>query len=61
MHKMWVSDPATWDSLATHGLAVASYKGTGDRGDLDNHRFVVLLSAISRISTDPSHEDLRMG
>jgi hypothetical protein len=46
---MWVSGPATWDSLATHGLAVASYKGTGDRGDLDNHRFVVLLSAISRI------------
>ena len=49
MHKMWVSGPATWDSLATHGLAVALYKGTGDRGDLDNHRFVVLLSAISRI------------
>lgn len=36
IHKMWISDPSTWDTLATHGLAVALYKGTGDRSDLDN-------------------------
>ena len=49
LHQMWSTDPTTWDKLAMEGVAVALYKGTGDRSDLDNHRFVVLLSAVSRV------------
>ena len=49
LHQMWTTDSSTWDHLSMQGLAVALYKGTGDRSSLDNFRFVVLLPAISRV------------
>lgn len=37
-----------WDTVAKRGISVASHRG-GSKDDLDNYRFVVLLSAISRV------------
>ena len=49
IHQMWTTAPTEWESLSKQGVAIALYKGAGDRADLDNHRFIVLLSAVSRV------------
>ena len=46
---MWRTPHAEWSDLSKEGIAVALYKGEGSRQDLDNFRFVVMLSAISRV------------
>ena len=49
IRQMWTTPPTDWDDLSKQGIAIALYKGAGDRSDLDNHRFIVLLSAVSRV------------
>ncbi len=39
LHQMWTTDSSTWDHLSMQGLAVALYKGTGDR----SRTFVLLF------------------
>ena len=48
IHEMWLQPPEEWDTVAKRGISVALHKG-GSKDDLDNYRFVVLLSAISRV------------
>ena len=40
-----VATSEEWDTVAKRGISVASHRG-GSKDDLDNYRFVVLLSVI---------------
>ena len=46
---MWGTAHEEWGRLTKEGIAVALYKEEGSRQDLDNFRFVVMLSPISRV------------
>ena len=49
IHQYWRTDPSEWESTARQLIGIPLYKGDGDRRDLDNYRFIMLINVISRV------------
>ena len=49
VHQLWNTDASEWEASTKQVVGIPLYKGDGSRADLDNYRYIMLISVISRV------------